>query len=89
LASLNEELERQRDDARAERERLRVDHADQLAQAQRNADERVHTLTEALTVAREAAEAYRAQLPHTAPTSSPPAPRKRAPRAQGTQADTK
>lgn len=87
LASLTQELERQRDDARTERERLRVDHAEQLAHAQRSADERVHTLTEALALAREAAEAYRVQLPQAASTSGSPAPRKRAPRGQGARTD--
>lgn len=74
LASLNQELERLRDDARAERERLRIDHTEQLTQMQRSADERVHTLTEALALARETTAAYRAQLPQTAPPSSSPRP---------------
>ncbi|WP_230589229.1 hypothetical protein [Mycobacterium kansasii] len=82
VASLNRALQRQRDDAHAERERLRNDHAEQLANARQSAEERVHILTEALTVAREAADAYRAQLPQTVPTSSPPTPRKRASRAR-------
>lgn len=60
---------------KTEREALRAAHAEQLTQAQRNADERVQVLTEALTVAREAAETYRAQLPG-------PSPRKRSPGAQ-------
>ena len=62
LSSLNEQLERQRDEARAERDALRAAHAEQLAQAQRNADERVSALTEALGVATAAADTYRSQL---------------------------
>jgi hypothetical protein len=41
---------------------MRAAHAEQLAQAQRSADERVTTLNEALALAREIAETYRAQL---------------------------
>ncbi|WAJ47959.1 hypothetical protein OK015_28830 (plasmid) [Mycobacterium sp. Aquia_216] len=83
LASLNQALERQREDSRTETERLRIDHSEQLAQVQRSADERVHTLTEALTLARETAAAYRDQLPQIAATSTPPTPSKRSPRKRG------
>ena len=69
LTSMSHDLERHRDDARAERDALRAAHAEQLAQSQRSADERVQALTEALAVAKEAAETYRAQLT-TASTST-------------------
>lgn len=39
--ALRGELDRQRTDAQAEREALRAGHAEQLAQVQRGADERV------------------------------------------------
>ena len=45
------------------------EHAEQLTQAQRSADERVQAVTEALAVAKEATETYRAQLT-TAGTST-------------------
>jgi predicted lipoprotein len=61
---------------------LRQTHAEQLAQAQRSADDRVHALTEALAVASASAEALRGQL--AAPTLRAAAkrstPRKTAPR---------
>lgn len=76
-ASLTRELERHREDARAEREALRATHTEQLTQAQRNADERVQTLTDALTVAREVAETYRAQLPAPSEPVKRATPRKR------------
>lgn len=63
VVTVTRDLERQRDESRAERDALRETHAAQLAQAQRNADERVHALTEALAVATTAADTYRAQLP--------------------------
>jgi chromosome segregation ATPase len=78
--SLGGELERQRQEARTERDTLRTAHAEQIAQVQRSADERVHALTEALAVAREAADTYRAQIP--AGGSAVPA-RKRTPRTPG------
>ena len=53
LESMHTDLERVRAEARAEREALRATHAEQLAQYQRNADDRVSVLTEALTAARE------------------------------------
>lgn len=61
-ATLTRELEREREESRSEREALRATQAEQLAQAQRNADERVHALTEALAVATAAADTYRGQL---------------------------
>ena len=76
LAAQSRELERERADARSEREVLRASHAEQLAQLQRNADERVQTLSESLTVARDAAETYRAQLPASG-TEKRITPRKR------------
>ena len=51
LTALRSELERHRAEARSERESLRTTHAEQLTQFQRNADERVKALTEALTAA--------------------------------------
>ncbi|GAB4982235.1 hypothetical protein MAHJHV59_34900 [Mycobacterium avium subsp. hominissuis] len=72
VATLTRDLDRHREDARAEREALRQLHAEQLAQAQRNADDRVQALTEALTVAKAAAETYRGQLqPATTKRSAP------------------
>jgi DNA repair exonuclease SbcCD ATPase subunit len=84
VASLTRELDRHRADAQAEREALRASHADQLAQAQRNTDERVQTLTEALTAAREVVAAYRAQLgaPEGPPQDTATTTRKRTQRAQ-------
>lgn len=52
-------LERIRDETRIERDTLRQAHAEQLAQAQRNADDRVAALTEALAAASSATEALR------------------------------
>lgn len=72
IATLTRDLERQRDDARAEREALHQTHAQQLAQAQRNADDRVQALTDALAVATAAAETYRAQLQPAAGKRSTP-----------------
>ena len=54
--------EQVRGDARSEREALRVGHAEQLAQLQRSADERATALSQALSLARETAETFRAQL---------------------------
>jgi hypothetical protein len=57
---------------------VRAAHAEQLAQAQRSADERVTTLTEALALAREAAETYRPQLEKASASSqrrTPPSKR--------------
>jgi hypothetical protein len=48
--------------ARAERDALRASHSEQLTQAQENADERVLVLKDALELARETAEVYRAEL---------------------------
>ena len=62
LESLRGDLERQRAEAQSEREVLRTAHAEQLAQLQRNADDRVSVLTEALHAAREMA---RLALPTT------------------------
>jgi chromosome segregation ATPase len=77
---LRRELDQTRRDfddaARAEREALRSAHAEQLAQLQRNANDRVDALTEALAVAKDAAEMYRSQLP----TPGSPAPTRAAPR---------
>lgn len=72
VATLTRDLDRHRDDTRAERDALRQTHADQLAQAQRNADDRVQALTEALTVAKAAAETYRGQLQPAATKRSAP-----------------
>jgi len=71
LTSLRSELERQRADARSEREFLRTTHAEQLAQSQRNADERVKALTEALTAAREVAQLAGAEKRAAAPKRAP------------------
>ena len=62
LESLRGDLERQRAEAQSEREVLRTAHVEQLAQLQRNADDRVSVLTEALHAAREMA---RLALPTT------------------------
>ena len=60
MAALRREIEQIRADARSEREALRAAHTDQLAQIQRNADERATALNRALSLARETAETYRA-----------------------------
>ena len=75
-AAVRAELDTARAEARAEREALRTDHATQLAQLQRNADERAHALTAALNTARDSAAAYRTQL---ATHTDTPAPRRRSP----------
>ena len=49
-------------EARSDREALRAQYAEQLAQMQRHADERTAALNQALELARDTAEAYRAQL---------------------------
>lgn len=77
VVSLTRDLDRHRAEAQTEREALRAAHAEQLAQSQRNADERVHALTEALAIAKESAETYRAQLPPPSATTTRQAPRKR------------
>lgn len=77
VVTLRQEIDRQRAEAQSERETLRASHAEQLAQAQRNADDRVQTLNEALAAAREVAATFRAQL-GTPETSG--GPRKRSPR---------
>lgn len=69
-------LERLREETRADRDALRQAHAEQLAQVQRSADDRVAALTEALAVASGASEALRAQLA----TLSPPPAKRSAPR---------
>jgi hypothetical protein len=71
LTGLRRELDEVRADARAERDALRAQHTDQLAQVQRNADERATALNEALSLARETAEMYRAQLAEGATSSQP------------------
>jgi chromosome segregation ATPase len=50
------------DQARSDREALRAQYAEQLAQMQRHADERAGALNQALELARDTAQAYRAQL---------------------------
>lgn len=81
--ALRGELDRQRTDAQAEREAQRAGHAEQLAQVQRGADERVQALTDALATAREVTATYRAQFSAPdAPQDSAARPRKRASRAQ-------
>lgn len=83
-------LERLREETRTDRDALRQAHAEQVAQVQRSADERVATLNDALTIASAAAETLRAQL---ATTSPPPvkrsAQRKSAPPAAGAPAAEK
>lgn len=76
LAAVRAELDTTRAEARAEREALRTDHATQLAQLQRNADERAYALTEALNAARDSAAVYRTQL---ATHTDTPAPRRPSP----------
>lgn len=88
VASLTRELDRHRTDAQAEREALRAGHAEQLAQVQRGADERVQALTDALATAREVTAAYRAQF--SAPDATEDAtagPRKRPARTQRVKRD--
>ena len=53
LAALRHDGDRQRAEARSQLDDLRATHAEQLAQVQRNADERVAVLTDALDAARE------------------------------------
>uniref|UniRef100_UPI003F583635 hypothetical protein n=1 Tax=Mycolicibacterium obuense TaxID=1807 RepID=UPI003F583635 len=55
VSTLTAELERVRAEQRSERERLETTHAQQLALVQRNADERVQALNDALTHARQTA----------------------------------
>ena len=69
MAALRREIEQIRADARSEREALGAAHTDQLAQIQRNADERATALNRALSLARETAETYRAQLPEAGRSS--------------------
>lgn len=87
VASLRQELDRQRLDSQAERESLRASHAEQLAQVQRNADDRVEVLTEALAAAREVATTIRAQLgaPESPEMATPP--RKQTTRARRPKRD--
>jgi len=61
-AELGREVHQLRRDAWAEREAARAEYADQLATWQRQADERVAAVTQALEMAREAAQLYRTQL---------------------------
>ena len=49
-------------EARSDRETLRAQYAEQLAQLQRHADERTAALNQALELVRDTAQAYRAQL---------------------------
>jgi hypothetical protein len=56
LDAMRHELDDARADMRAERDALRIAHNAQIAQIQRNADERAAALTQAL-------DAYRAQSP--------------------------
>ena len=55
VSTLTAELERVRTEQRSERERLETTHAQQLALVQRNADERVQALNDALTHTRQTA----------------------------------
>jgi len=71
LAALRREFEQHRADARSEREAVRAAHTEQLAQVQRNADERATALNEALSLARETAETYRTQVAEARTPSSP------------------
>ena len=64
------ELEQVRADARADRQALQTQHAEQLRQLTESADARAAALSSALDVARGAAETYRAQL--AGATASPP-----------------
>ena len=76
IAALRREVEQVRGDARSEREALRAAQTEQLAQIQHSADERASALNQALTLARETAEMYRAQLDQ----ARPPARRESEPR---------
>jgi hypothetical protein len=49
-------------EARSDREAFRAQYAEQLAQLQRHADQRAAALNQALELARDTAQAYRAQL---------------------------
>lgn len=82
VSTLTHDLDRHRAEERAERDALRAEHTEQLAQAQRSADDRVHALTEALDVAKSAAETYRTQLAGSSSTQ----PSTRPPRRKGTTA---
>lgn len=79
LIALRRELDQVRADVQSEREALRAAHTEQIAQIQRNADERAAALNQALDLARESAETYRAQLAAQPPTPS---------RSQGEQRTT-
>lgn len=63
------ELDQVRADVQSERQALRAAHTEQIARIQRNADERAAALNQALDLARESAETYRAQL-----AAQPPMP---------------
>ena len=58
---MRRELDQVRAEAQSEREALRAAHTEQLAQIQRNTDERAAALNQALDLARESAETFRAQ----------------------------
>lgn len=85
VEAAREEARRVRDEARSDHEALRAQYAEQLEDIQRHADERVAALNQALELARDTAEAYRAQIaaprPETpeSPTGKRTTPRKRAP----------
>jgi hypothetical protein len=69
---LRHELDQVRAEAHSERETLRAAHTEQLGQIQRNADERAAALNQALDLARESAETYRAQLAEARTAPGPP-----------------
>ena len=73
------------DEARSDREVLRAQYAEQLAQMQRHADERAAALNQALELARDIAQACRAQL--GAQTSEPDSPHPHATGAAKTPPD--
>lgn len=78
LASLNKELDNQRAEARAERQALRQEHAEQLEHIQRSTDERVQALVSALN-AGPGAESKQAgpTPPQQAATTNPKSTRRR------------
>ena len=68
------EMAQLRNEARTERQALRAEYAEQLSAAQRQADERVAAVTQALEMAREAARIYRMQPADVGPDDPGPSP---------------
>ncbi len=70
VEAAREEARRLRDEARSDHQTLRAQYAEQLADIQRHADERVAALNQALELARDTAAAYRVQIAAPRPENS-------------------